>query len=260
MNARRPQLRITHAGPVASVALARARQRGMRVADLLLDLCVALDEIVRRAETRAIVLTADSEAFSIGGDLRRFAHEAGNAELETYSAELVGLLNQAILALMKSPQPVVAAVQGSVTGGAIGLVLASDVVIAGESAEFHARSVAAGLTPDGGWTALLPRLVGGRRAAACLLLDRAVSAADALLWGLVTEVVPDAQVAQAARDAASRIAAAPSNVIREGKRLLAADLDQVERALEAERRSFVAAIAQAETRAHVARFVAASDS
>ncbi|MGD9944160.1 MAG: enoyl-CoA hydratase/isomerase family protein [Burkholderiaceae bacterium] len=260
MNARRPQLRLTHHGAVASIALARTRAREARVPDLLLDLCVALEEIGRRAETRAIVLAADGEAFAIGSDLRRLTHETSGEALETYSAEFVGLLNQAILALLKSPQPVVAAVKGAVTGGAIGLVLASDVVIAGDSAVFRAQSVAAGLTPDGGWTALLPRLVGGRRAAACLLLDRAVPAADALMWGLVTEVVPDAQVEQAARDAAGRIAAAPVNAIREGKRLLAADLDQVERALEAERRSFVAAIGQAETRAHVARFLQASDS
>ncbi|MCO5109076.1 MAG: enoyl-CoA hydratase/isomerase family protein [Burkholderiaceae bacterium] len=255
MNARRPLVRVSQGGAVATLTLARPAMHNALVPDLLLDLCVALEETARRAETRAVILAADGEAFSIGGDMRRFALEMQGRALETYSAELVGLLNQSILSLLKLPQPVVAAVHGLVTGGSIGLVLASDVVVAADDAAFKAHYASAGFTPDGGWTALLPALVGRRRAAACVLLNRTLPAAEAHAWGMVTQLVPREQVAAAAREAAQRIAAAPVATMREGKRLLAGDLDAVERALEAERQQFVAAIGGPESREGVARFL-----
>ncbi|HMM48022.1 MAG TPA: enoyl-CoA hydratase/isomerase family protein, partial [Miltoncostaeaceae bacterium] len=121
----------------------------------------------RRGETRAVVLAADGEGFPIGGDMRRFAAEMAGPALQTYAAELVGLLNQAVLALLRLPQPVVAAVHGHVTGGSLGLVLACDLAVMADDAVLKAHYATAGFTPDGGWTALLPRLVGTRRAAAC---------------------------------------------------------------------------------------------
>ena len=255
MNARRPLVRVAHAGAVATLTLARPEMGNALVPDLLLDLCVALEETGRRGETRAVILAADGDAFSIGGDMRRFAREMAGGAPEAYSAELVGLLNQAILALLKLPQPVVAAVHGLVTGGSIGLVLACDVVVAADDTAFKAHYASAGFTPDGGWTALLPALVGRRRAAACVLLNRTLAAAEALAWGMVTQLAPREQVAAVARAAAQRIAAAPLSTMREGKRLLAGDLDAVERALEAERQRFVAAIGGAEARDGVARFL-----
>src|SRR5690606_11804610 len=84
-----PAVRSVHAGAVSTVTLARASMRNALVPDLLLDLCVALEEIARREETRAVVLGADGDAFSIGGDLRRFAQEMQGPALGTYAAELV---------------------------------------------------------------------------------------------------------------------------------------------------------------------------
>ena len=255
MNARRPLVRVAHAGAVATLTLARPAMHNALVPDLLLDLCVALEETGRRGETRAVILAADGEAFSIGGDMRRFAREMDGNALETYSAELVGLLNQAIVSLMRLPQPVVAAVHGPVTGGSIGLVLACDVVVAADNAAFKAHYASAGFTPDGGWTALMPALVGRRRAATCVLLNRTLSASEAYDWGIVTQLAPRERVADVAREAAQRIAAAPASTMREGKRLLAGDVDAVERALEAERQRFVATIGGAEARDGVARFL-----
>ncbi len=255
MNARPPLVRLSHAGAVATLTLARPAMRNALVPDLLLDLCVALEEVGRRGETRAVVLAADGDAFSIGGDMRRFALEMQGRALETYSAELVGLLNQSILSLLRLPQPVVAAVNGLVTGGSFGLMLASDVVVAADDAAFKAHYASAGFTPDGGWTALLPALVGRRRAADCVLLNRTLGAPEAHAWGLVTQLAPREQVAAQARAVAQRIAASPAVTMRAGKRLLSGDLDAVERALEAERQQFVAAIGGAEARDGVARFL-----
>lgn len=257
MSARRALVRVAHAGPVATLTLARPAMHNALVPDLLLDLCVALEQIGRRGETRAVVLAADGEAFSIGGDMRRFAAEMAGPALQTYAAELVGLLNQAVLALLRLPQPVVAAVHGHVTGGSLGLVLACDLAVMADDAVFKAHYATAGFTPDGGWTALLPRLVGARRAAACLLLNRSLGARQALDWGVVNELVPAGEVGAAALRAAERIAASPDATMRAAKRLLGPDtaLAGIEAALEAERQRFVAAIVEPAARAGVADFL-----
>ncbi len=253
MSAATPCVRVVHAGAVSTVTLARASMRNALVPDLLLDLCVSLEEIGRRDETRAVVLAAEGDSFSIGGDLRRFMHEMGGATLSSYSAEYAGLLNQAIVSLLRLPQPVVGAVHGIVAGGAIGLVLGCDVVVAADDCRFDPQYARAGLTPDGGWTALLPQVVGRRRTSACLLLDCPLTADEALACGLVTQLAARESVTELAREAALRIAAAPRSTMQQGKRLLAGDLDAVERALEAERRCFVATVGGAEAREGVAR-------
>ena len=257
MSARKALVRVAHAGPVATLTLARPAMHNALVPDLLLDLCVALEQIGRRGETRAVVLAADGEAFSIGGDMRRFAAEMAGPALQTYAAELVGLLNQAVLALLRLPQPVVAAVHGHVTGGSLGLLLACDLAVMADDAVLKAHYATAGFTPDGGWTALLPRLVGTRRAAACLMLNRSLDARQALDWGVVNELAPSSEVAAAAQRAAERIAASSEATMRAAKRLLAPDtaLAGIEAALEAERQRFVAAIVEPAARAGVADFL-----
>ena len=255
MSARASLVRLSHAGAVTTLTLARPGMHNALVPDLLLDLCVALEQIRRRAETRAVVLAAEGQTFSIGGDMRRFASEMRGPALQTYAAELVGLLNQSIVSLLSLPQPVIAAVHGHVTGGSLGFVLAADLVVMADDAVFKAHYANAGFTPDGGWTALLPRLIGARRAAACLLLDRSVRAQQALDWGLVNALAPRDQVADEAHALAVRIALAPEVTMQSSKRLLAAELAEVETALEAERQRFVASIAGDQARAGVEAFL-----
>ncbi len=118
--------------------------------------------------------------------MRRFQRER-HGDLRAYSDELVGKLNQVILALIDLPQPVVAAVDGAVTGGSIGLVLASDLVFLSPRAVFKAHYATAGFCPDGGWTALLPRIAGQRQAAAALYINRSIRAEEAVMCGLAHE-------------------------------------------------------------------------
>lgn len=255
MSAAAPSVRLVHAGALSTVTLARASMRNALVPDLLLDLCVSLEEIGRRDETRVVLLAAEGASFSVGGDLRRFAREMQGAALASYSAEYAGLLNQAIVSLLRLPQPVVGAVHGTVAGAAIGLVLGCDVVVAAHDCRFDPQYARAGFTPDGGWTALLPQVVGRRRASACLLLDRALQADEALACGLVTQLAVPENVFGLAREIAMRIAAAPRTTVCEGKRLLAGDLDTIEQALEAERERFVATVGGADAREGLARFL-----
>lgn len=246
-------VRIERADAVARVVLCRVGMHNALVPELLADLIAALAGLKDDASCRAIVLAADGPAFSIGGDMRRFQRERG--DLRAYGHGLVGQLNEAILALIDLPQPVVAAVHGIVTGGSIGLVLAADLVMLAPHVVFKAHYVTAGFGPDGGWTALASRLAGRRRAAAALLQNRSIRADEAVAWGLANEIVSAETLQDEATRAARRMAAYPVGTLRAAKRLLWGDRAQLAADLEAERTRFVELIAEPAALAGVDAFL-----
>ena len=241
-------------GGVVRLVLARPGMHNALVPELLDDLLAALREVAQARDCAAVVLAADGPAFSIGGDMRRFRREC-QGNLRDYSSALVGKLNEAILALIDLPQPIVVAVHGVVTGGSIGLVLAADLVYLVPRAVFKAHYATAGFGPDGGWTALVSRLAGPRRAAAALLLNRSVRAEEAVAWGLANEVVAAWQLQETALAAARKIAAYPAGTMRAAKALLRRDRERLAAELEAERRLFLELVATPEALAGVDAFL-----
>ena len=105
-------------------------------------------------------------------------------------------------------------------GGGLGLVCASDLVIAAESAKFLAGATRVGMAPDAGLSVTLPRLVGARRAAEMLLFNPTLTAAEALGIGLINRIVPDATLETAALEYAQRLAAGAPRALAATKRLL----------------------------------------
>lgn len=243
-------------GPVATLTLNRPHMANALVPELLEEVRAALIEIRNDREIRALVLAANGPAFSIGGDMRRFCAEMAGGAIRSYSARLVGLLNAVVLALVDLPQPVVAAVHGTVTGGSLGFLLGADLVVMADDAVLKAHYASAGFCPDGGWSALLPEFIGGRRAAAGLLLNRSLRASEALAWGLVNDLAPAAEVGTVAHSWAAKIAAHPAPTMGMAKRLLRHDRATLAARLEAERAGFLALIAGAEARQGVADFLA----
>ena len=206
--------------------------------------------VVDRDDVAALVIAARGRAFCAGGDLR--AMSAGGGALVD---EIARSLHDGIHTLVSSTLPVVAAVSGVVASGGLGLLLASDYAIAGETATFSARYAAMGLTPDMSVTALLGRAVGERRALQLVLDDRSLTAAEAREWGLVAEVVPAADVAT--RSVAVATAwVANGLAIGQTKRLIRAghgrDLGS---ALDDERETIARLFDGEESRARVARFL-----
>lgn len=246
-------VRVERAAGVARVVLCRPGMHNALVPELLDELLAALAQLRDDPDCRALLLAAEGPAFSIGGDMRRFQRE--RASIRSYSAGLVGRLNQAILALIDLPQPVVAAVHGIVTGGSIGLALAADIVYLAPQVVFKAHYTTAGFAPDGGWTALAGRLAGVHRAAAALLLNRSIRAEEAVAWGLANEVVAADRLQEAAAAAAQRMADFPEGTLRAAKRLLWGERAQLAADLEAERRRFLELIAQPATIEGVDRFL-----
>ncbi|MDP1612004.1 MAG: enoyl-CoA hydratase/isomerase family protein [Sulfuritalea sp.] len=248
-------VRIERSDAVARVVLCRTGMHNALVPELLTELLAALAALQGDASCRAVVLAADGLAFSIGGDMRRFQRERERGDLRAYGAGLVGQLNQAILALIDLPQPVVAEVHGIVTGGSIGLVLAADLVLLAPQAVFKAHYATAGFGPDGGWTALVSRLAGRRRAAAALLQNRSIRAEEAVAWGLASEIVAADALPESVAAAARKVAAYPVGTMRAAKRLLWSDREQLAADLEAERARFVELIAAPEALAGVDAFL-----
>jgi len=219
----------------------------------------ALAACVREAtgpDIGAVLLRASGRNFSVGGDLRSFAQGADGLDgMPERVRATVESAHEAILALADLEVPVVSALQGWVAGIGISLGCCADVVIAGESAQFRSAYTGIGFTPDGGLTWLLPRLVGPARAADFVLSNRALTATDALAWGLVTRVVPDADLDQAAEELAQMLAVGPAHAQAKALRLLRRERrDELVRALTAEAESVIAQSASAEGREGVAAF------
>jgi 2-(1,2-epoxy-1,2-dihydrophenyl)acetyl-CoA isomerase len=227
----------------------------------------ALDDVAGRALTAcvreatgpdvgAVLLRASGRNFSVGGDLRSFAQGPDGLDgMPERVRTTVEAAHEAVLALADLDVPVVSALQGWVAGIGISLGCRADVVIAGESAQFRSAYTGIGFTPDGGLTWLLPQLVGPGRATDFVLSNRALSAADALAWGLVTRVVPDSDLDQTAEELARSLADGPAHAQAKALRLLRRDRrDDLVSALTAEAESVIAQSASAEGREGVAAF------
>jgi len=192
-------------------------------------LAAALDE-AQAPDVRAVVLTGAGRAFCVGQDLKEL--EAGGPPIEE---RLRQRFNRHALAIRALEKPVIAAVNGPAAGAGLSLALACDVRIACDDASFVPAFGGIGLVPDTGGTWFLRRLVGAGRAFVWLTTGRRLAAAEALEWGLVSEVVPAAEFAHRTHEVAELFASMPTRAVWETKRLLdAAETASLAEQLEAE--------------------------
>ncbi|HSM30482.1 MAG TPA: enoyl-CoA hydratase/isomerase family protein [Woeseiaceae bacterium] len=234
-------------GPVATLTLNRPDRHNSLVPELLREFGDALARCESQPDVGVLVVRAAGRSFSTGGDLRGFReHEA---EIAQYAHEVVGLLNDVIIGLYDCRVPVVTVVNGQVTGGAIGFVLASDVVLVTERASFTPYYVEAGFSPDGGWATLLPDIIGGTRARTVQLLNQTITAGQALDWGLATAYADSSGQEQAVAELCGQILGKkPGSMSCTRSLLRPRDLES---RLERERKRFVEQIATDEAKAGI---------
>ncbi|MFQ5419248.1 MAG: enoyl-CoA hydratase/isomerase family protein [Anaerolineae bacterium] len=244
---------LTREGPIALITLNRPQRHNSLVPEFLQEMLAALTAVAQEPEVQAVALQANGRSFSTGGDVRGFYDHLD--DIEPYAREIVGLLNQVMLAMMRLPVPVVTAVHGIVTGGSLGLALASDIVLVTPAASFTPYYSVVGFSPDGGWTAVLPQLIGLRRAAAVLMHNQTIDAETAVRWGLANRLVPAGAIRAEALAAATDLAAKKSGSLRHTKQRLFTELGGVAARLEAERTHFVRQIMTPEARQGILEFL-----
>jgi 2-(1,2-epoxy-1,2-dihydrophenyl)acetyl-CoA isomerase len=203
---------------------------------------------------RAVVVTGAGRHFCFGGDLNGMAGQ-GEA-VSGYLNELTTCIHAAISCFARMKPPVIAAVNGTAAGGGVGLVCMTDLAIAGRSSRFSLAYTGVALAPDCSTSFLLPRIVGRRRALELFLTNRALSADEALAWGLVNQVVDDGEVLPQALALAARFAAGPTESYGAVKRLMDASDPGLEAQLAREGRVIAALAATAQGREGVAAFLA----
>ena len=188
-----------------------------------LELAQDLDQAAIKCDedpaVRAVLIWGAGKLFCAGGDLKSFAPKS-ESELPRYLEDVTTNLHRAISRFARMSAPVMAAVHGSAAGAGFSLACACDLVIAAESAKFTMAYTRAGLTPDGSATYYLPRIVGSRRALELALLNPVLSAKEAHALGIVTRVVPDAELMAQATALAEQLASGPTRAYRGVKRLL----------------------------------------
>jgi len=170
-------------------------------------------------DVRVVVLTGEGKNFCAGGDVKTFASKG--VALPDYLREATAWLQIATASLLRLKAPVITGIHGfAAGGGGLGLVCASDIVIAARSTKIFSGAVRVGMAPDGGTTVTLPQLVGLRKALEILLLNPTLTAQDALDTGLITEVVDDDALTARVTEVAARCASMAPRALAATRRLV----------------------------------------
>ncbi|MBN9062326.1 MAG: enoyl-CoA hydratase [Rhizobiales bacterium 65-9] len=174
------------------------------------------------SSTRVIILTGAGTAFSSGGNVKKMLSPGGLADPKPPMTRLNYKrgIQRLPLAFDALEVPVIAAVNGPAIGAGCDLTLMCDIRIAAKSAKFAESFVKLGIVPGDGGAWLLPRVVGMSKACEMAFTGDMLSADEALACGLVSSVVEDGDLMDAARSLAARIAANPPHAVRMTKRLL----------------------------------------
>lgn len=183
------------------------------------------DELLQSVEAaasdpavRCVVLTGAGRMFCAGGDVGGFAEAGGKAG--PFLKQLADTLHNSVMLLATMPKPLVALVNGPAAGAGFSLAAAADIVLASDAAHFTAAYAAIGLTPDGGMSWFLPRLIGMRRAQELILTNRRLPAQEAAQIGLITRVVTADDLIAEGMDVARRLADGPTSALGVARRLL----------------------------------------
>ena len=210
---------LTQEGPVAVITLHRANRRNALSLDLMTEAIACLDRIGADPATRAVILAAAGKVFCSGHDL---AETTGRSVAEY--RRIFDVCSQLMMKIQAIPQPVIAEVQGPATAAGCQLVATCDLAIAAEDAWFATPGVKIGLfctTP----MVALTRAIGRKRALQMLLTGEPVDAPTAAGWGLINQAVPAAELPEATRKLAAKVAEASPLVVAIGKQAFYTQID-----------------------------------
>lgn len=241
-------------GSILHLTLNRPTRRNALTPELARALADEIERVGDDGSARAVILNGAGGHFCVGLDLHWIAAMGPALEVGTLQRGLHDF-QSAVLAIVRSPVPVIALLDGSVAGFGLDLALACDLRLATPEATFTSAFARMGLVPDGGSTLTLPILVGTSRALRLLVAGETLTAEAAARWGLVDEVLAAAALDAEAARLTERISAAAESSVRTIKRLCrASELGALEQALSAEGAAQLQALQGREFRDRLAAF------
>jgi 2-(1,2-epoxy-1,2-dihydrophenyl)acetyl-CoA isomerase len=199
---------------VGTIAFAAPKVRNALSIEAMQNVVDAFDRIEADDNVGCIVLTGEGDAFSAGFQLKEIEGvddpTPDRVRLHFRKASL--WWHTILHRIVRAPKPVLAAVNGVVAGGPVGVVAACDMAVCNESARFFCAWQAIGIANDAGSSYTLAKVVGFRRAMDLLLTNRTLNAREAEEWGLVNRVYPDAEFRTSAAELARQLAAGPTHL------------------------------------------------
>jgi enoyl-CoA hydratase/carnithine racemase len=254
-------LRIVREGHLTWCTLDRPASLNAMSTTLVTELRDFFGNLPADRETRVVVLRGAGRAFCAGLDLKEHSSggEGGGVPAGLRAQRRI---SEIVLLMRRAPQPIIAAVHGAACGGGFAMALAADVRIAGASARMNAAFIRLGLSAcDVGVSYFLPRLVGASVASELLLTGNFIDAARAERLGLVSRVVPDDALEDAARQMAADMLRNSPLGLRLTKECLAHALDagSLEAVVAMEDRNQVLAAQSADFREGIAAFIQKRD-
>ncbi|HEX4587191.1 MAG TPA: enoyl-CoA hydratase-related protein [Mycobacterium sp.] len=196
-------IKFEQSGPIARITLNRPDAANGMNPTMTRELADAAKSCDTDA-TKVVVLTGSGRFFCAGGDLKSFAAAPNRGQLIKGVADD---LHRTISTFARMDAVVIIAVNGVAAGAGFSLAVTADLVLAAESASFTMAYTRAGLSPDGSASYYLPRLIGITKTKELMLTNRTLSSQEASQWGLVTEVVPDAELVARTEKLADQMAA-----------------------------------------------------
>ncbi|WP_319446354.1 MULTISPECIES: enoyl-CoA hydratase/isomerase family protein [unclassified Mycobacterium] len=209
-------LTFSQSGPITNIVLNRPDAANGMNDTLTRELAVAA-ALCDTETTKVVTITGAGRFFCAGGDLKAMAAAPNPG---TFVKGIADDLHRALSTFARMDAVVITVVNGTAAGAGFSLAVTGDLVLSAESAKFTMAYTKAGLSPDGSSSYYLPRLIGIRRTQQLMLTNRTLKAAEALDWGLLTEVVPDTELAARAEALAGEMAATSRTSNGTVKRLL----------------------------------------
>jgi 2-(1,2-epoxy-1,2-dihydrophenyl)acetyl-CoA isomerase len=238
MNMSYQTLKFQIADGVAEIVLNRPQEANTLTAELIYDLKDVVNRCAEDKTVRAILFSAaEGPFFCAGGDLGKFA--ATGDQLPQFAEEMLMDFHPTMEKLFSLDAPLVTAVNGVVAGIGCYFVLGSNISLFSTEASFTMAYTGAGLTPDGGATYFLPRIVGLRAAEELILTNRTLDANEAFEWGIANQVVEPDVLINTARGYAYKIANGPTRAFGNVRKLMLSSLsNDLTTQLEHEAKSF----------------------
>lgn len=204
---------------VAEIILNRPGEANTLTEELVFDLKDVVNKCAEDPSVRAVLLSAaEGPFFCAGGDLGTFA-QAGD-QLSQFAEEMLQDFHPTMEKLFSMEAPLICAVNGAVAGIGCSFILGANISLFSKDATFTMAYTGAGLTPDGGATYFLPRIVGLRAAEELILTNRTLTADEAFEWGIASRVIHPDQLMQSARGYARQLALGPTRAFGNVRKLL----------------------------------------